>query len=128
MSLSGYSHSPRPRAFLCTAFVASVCLIQLWIQSVDAFAFQSVVPTTVVPHRPADRRVLMALHAVLSPPQNDKAPRGGRRSFFRKAAAATVAAAGLLAFTPIEVLAVEDLAMPTVEEQKKLDDVRARII
>ena len=103
--------SPRPRPFLSTAVVAVLLLLThpslTLIKSVDAFQG----PSTV--------------HAALQQPPNDEIRSSGRRSFFREAAAATVVASSGLAFLPTWAWAVEDLAMPTADEQQKLDNVRA---
>ena len=121
------SHSSLPSLNCCVAVVVVLLLTHTYTSG-DQHAVQAF-PMTAVGVT-GGRRSSMALNAGGQHEQPTSLQRRddmglscrrserGRRSFFREAAAVT-----LLSFVPT-ALAVEDLAMPTAEEQKKLDEVR----
>ena len=125
------SHSSLPSLNCCVAVVVVLLLTHTYTSG-DQHAVHAF-PMTAVGVA-GGRRSSMALNAGGQHEQptslqrdeiglSSRRSEGGRRSFFREAAAVT-----LLSFVPtalaVEDLAVEDLAMPTAEEQKKLDEVR----
>lgn len=117
----GY-HKTKMRAFQSALFTVAAAF---WVTpSVESF---SVTPLLLTPstctstRHPAATATSIALNA--------QTETSSRRSFVNSAScvmisAATATAVGISSAAP--VWAVDDLAMPTAEEQKKMDDVRTK--